>query len=56
MLRAAIIFFLLGLLSFLFSLYGIAGVTPFAGKLFIVMFSVFALISFVGAMSTGKEG
>lgn len=54
MLRAAIIFFLMGLLSFLFGLYGIAGVTIEVGKLLLLIFFIFAAISFVGAITVGR--
>lgn len=54
MLRAAIMFFLMGLLTFLFGLYGIAGVTIDAGKLLFLVFVIFSALSFVAAITTGK--
>lgn len=55
MLRAAIIFFLMGLLAYLFGLYGIAGVSIDIGKLLLLVFVIFATISFVGAITIGKS-
>lgn len=54
MLRAAITFFLMGLLSFIFGLYDIAGVTFYAGKLLFIIFVLFAFTSFIAAITTGK--
>lgn len=44
----------MGLLSFLFGIYGIAGVTIEAGKLLLLIFFIFAAISFVGAITVGR--
>ncbi|MCM2349657.1 MAG: DUF1328 domain-containing protein [Bacteriovoracaceae bacterium] len=55
MLRAAIIFFVMGLLAFLSGLYGFAGVTIEVGKLLLVIFLVFSIISFVGGITTDKN-
>ncbi len=55
MLRAAIIFFVMGLLAFLFGAYGLAGVSIEVGKLLLVVFLVFSLISFVGGITTDKN-
>lgn len=54
MLRAAIAFFVLGLLAFIFGAYNIAGVSIEVGKILLVVFLVFALISFLGGLTTGK--
>jgi len=55
MLRAAIIFFVMGLLAFFFGAYGFAGVSIEVGKLLLVVFLVFSLISFVGGITTDKN-
>ena len=55
MLRAAIIFFVMGLLAFLFGAYGFAGVSIEVGKLLLVVLLVFSLISFVGGITTDKN-
>lgn len=55
MLRAAIIFFVMGLLAFLSGLYGFAGFTIEVGKLLLVIFLVFSIISFVGGITTDKN-
>ena len=44
MLRAAIIFFVLGLIAMLFGAYGIAGVSIEVGKVLLMVFIVFGLI------------
>jgi uncharacterized membrane protein YtjA (UPF0391 family) len=54
MLRAAIVFFVLGLVAYLFGAYGFAGVSIDVGKLLLVVFLVFSLISFIGSLTTGK--
>lgn len=55
MLRAAIIFFLMGLLSFMFGLYGVAGVSIDIGKLLLLVFVIFAAVSFVAAITARKS-
>lgn len=55
MLRAAITFFLMGLLAFFFGLYGVAGVSIEIGKLLLLIFVIFAAVSFVGAITAGKS-
>jgi uncharacterized membrane protein YtjA (UPF0391 family) len=54
MLRASIVFFVLGLLAYFFGAYGFAGVSVDIGKLLLVVFLIFSLISFIGGLATGK--
>lgn len=54
MLRAAIAFFVLGLVAFVLGAYNIAGVSIEVGKILLVVFLVFALISFLGGLTTGN--
>jgi len=55
MLRSAIIFFIMGLLVFFLGMYEIAGVTPAISKLLLIIFLIFSLISFIGAVTTGES-
>lgn len=55
MLRAAIVFFVLGLVAYVFGAYGFAGVSIEVGKLLLVVFLVFALVSFLAGLTTGKS-
>lgn len=56
MLRAAIAFFVLALLSILFGASGIAGVSMEIGKLLLFVFLALAVISFVVSLLTGRGG
>jgi uncharacterized membrane protein YtjA (UPF0391 family) len=57
MLRAAIIFFVLGLVAMLFGAYGIAGVSIEVGKVLLMVFIVLAILSFVvGLVRGGGSG
>jgi uncharacterized membrane protein YtjA (UPF0391 family) len=55
MLRAAIAFFVLGLLSMLLGAYGVAGLSIDIGKMLLAIFLVFAVISFIASLVTGKK-
>lgn len=55
MLRAAIAFFVLGLLSMLLGAYGVAGLSIDIGKMLLAIFLVFAVISFIGSLVTGRK-
>lgn len=55
MLRAAIIFFVLALVSVLLGAYGIAGLSLEIGKILLGVFLVLALISFVASLVSGKK-
>lgn len=55
MVRAAITFFVLALVAFIFGAYGIAGLSIEIGKILLGVFLVLAVISFVGALATGRK-
>lgn len=55
MLRAAIAFFVLGLLSMLLGASGIAGLSIDIGKMLLAIFLVLAVISFIASLVTGKR-
>jgi len=54
MLRAAIAFFILGIVAILLGVTGVAGVSIEIGKLLLVVFLVLAVLSFFGGTWTGK--
>ena len=54
MLRAAITFFVLGLVAMLFGAYGIAGVSIELGKVLLMVFIVLAILSFVVGLVRGN--
>ena len=56
MLRAAITFFVLGLVAMLFGAYGIAGVSIEVGKVLLMVFIVLAILSFVVGLIRGGNG
>lgn len=55
MLRAAIAFFVLGLLSMLLGASGVAGLSIDIGKMLLAIFLVLAVISFIASLVTGKR-
>jgi uncharacterized membrane protein YtjA (UPF0391 family) len=55
MLRAAIIFFVLGLVSFLLGANGIAGLSIEIGKILLVVFLILAVISIAANFLGGKK-
>ncbi len=55
MLKAAIIFFILALISIVFGAYGIAGLSMEIGKILVTVFLIFAVISFVGSFFKDKK-
>jgi uncharacterized membrane protein YtjA (UPF0391 family) len=55
MLRAAIIFFVLALISILLGADGITGLSMEIGKILLTVFLILALISFVVSLVTGKK-
>lgn len=55
MVRAAIAFFILGLISMLFGAYGVAGVSVEVGKLLLTVFVIMAIVSFVVSLVSGKK-
>lgn len=55
MLVAAILFFVMGLVSFALGLYEQLGFSFAAGKIFLITFLFFTFISLIAAISTGKS-
>ena len=55
MLRAAIAFFALAIISILFGMGGIAGLSLEIGKLLLTVFLVLAVLSFLISVVTGKK-
>jgi uncharacterized membrane protein YtjA (UPF0391 family) len=49
MLQAAIIFFILGLMTMLLGSFGIAGLSIESGEIVLSVFFIFALMSFIGS-------
>ena len=54
MIRAAILFFLVGLVAVFFGAYGIAGISMEAGRLVLGVFLFLAVASLVASLFTGK--
>jgi uncharacterized membrane protein YtjA (UPF0391 family) len=54
MLRAAIVFFVLGLIAVLLGAGGVAGISMEIGKMLLGVFLVLAIISFVASFVTGR--
>lgn len=55
MVRAAITFFVLAILAFLFGAYGIAGLSVEIGKILLMVFLALAVLSFLGSLITGRK-
>ncbi len=55
MLRAAIIFFVLGLVGIVLGAYNFAGISMDIGKIILFAFLILAVISFLGSLLTGKK-
>jgi uncharacterized membrane protein YtjA (UPF0391 family) len=55
MLRAAIIFFIIGLIAMFFGMNGVAGLSVELGKTLLYVFLVLAVISFVISLATGRR-
>jgi uncharacterized membrane protein YtjA (UPF0391 family) len=55
MVRAAILFFVVGLLSLFLGLYGVAGFTFEVGRLLLVVFLVLGVLSIIASAVTGKR-
>jgi len=55
MIRAAITFFVLALVAFIFGATGIAGMSMEIGKILLLVFLTLAVISVVVALITGKN-
>ena len=55
MLKAAIIFFVLGVLSMIFGLLGLGGLSDDFGETILWVFFIFALMSFIGSVKIEKK-
>ncbi len=55
MLRAAIAFFVIGLIAFVLGAGNIAGVSVEIGQTLLVVFLILAVISYLISLSTGKK-
>lgn len=55
MLRAAIIFFAIALLSIILGATGFAGFSMEIGKVLISVFLILAVVSFIASLLTGKK-
>ena len=55
MVQAAILFFVLALVSIVFGAYGIAGITFDFGKILLMVFLCLSLLSFVGGLFSGRK-
>lgn len=55
MVRAAITFFALAVLAFLFGAYGVAGLSIEIGKILLMVFLALAVLSFLGSLITGRK-
>lgn len=55
MVRAAISFFILGIIAFIFGANGVAGLSMEIGKILVVVFLVLAALSFLGSLFTGRK-
>jgi len=55
MLRASITFFILAILAYVLGANGIAGLSTEIGKLFLIVFLVLAIISFIVSMLRGND-
>ncbi|UOF00162.1 DUF1328 domain-containing protein [Bdellovibrio bacteriovorus] len=56
MLRAAIIFFVIAIVAFLFGAGGIAGMSMEVGRLLLTVFLVLAVVSFLINIIGGRRG
>lgn len=55
MLRAAIVFFVLGLIAYVVGANGVAGLSVEIGKMLLWVFLALAVISFVVSLVTGRS-
>lgn len=55
MLRAAIAFFILGLVAILLGANGVGGLSLDIGKTLLFVFLILAVISFIASMVTGRK-
>ncbi len=55
MLRAAIAFFVIAIVAFVFGAYGVAGLSAEIGRLLLFIFLALAIISFVVNLVSGRK-
>lgn len=55
MLKAAITFFILGLVAMLFGVFGVAGMSVDIGEMILAVFFIFALMSFIGSAEIERK-
>lgn len=55
MLRAAIVFFVIGLLAMFFGMNNVGGLSVELGKLLLFVFVGLAIVSFVASLVTGRR-
>ncbi len=55
MVRAAIAFFILGLVAILLGATGVAGISIEIGKTLLIVFLVLAVLSFIFSLFTGRK-
>ncbi len=55
MLRAALVFFIIGLVAMIFGFLGVAGLSLEIGRIVLVAFLVLALFSFVIGLAQGRS-
>jgi uncharacterized membrane protein YtjA (UPF0391 family) len=55
MIRAAISFFIIGIIAMLLGAYNVAGLSIELGKTLLVVFLVLAVVSFLFSMITGRS-
>jgi len=56
MLRAAIVFFVIGLIAMFFGMNGVAGMSVELGKLLLFVFVGLAIVSFLMSLVSGRSG
>jgi uncharacterized membrane protein YtjA (UPF0391 family) len=55
MIRAALSFFVIAVLAFIFGAYGIAGLSMEVGRILLFIFLALAVLSFLGSLVAGKS-
>lgn len=55
MLKAAFTFFILGILSMIFGLFGVGGISADLGETILWVFFIFALMSFIGSLKIERK-
>lgn len=55
MIRAAIAFFIIGLVAFMLGLGGVGGLSIEIGKILLGVFVILAIVSFLASLLTGRK-